>query len=309
MKKRALVISGGGSKGAFAGGLAQKLYERGHRWNNFYGTSTGALLNILIPLNDFKLLKNIYTNINNKNIFDNSPFNQKGKLNIFRAIWRAVRGKTSIGTARNLRKLIKNTYTQKKHNEIINAGKIVCACTTNFSKGCVEYGYNTKEDYNTFVDYTFASASVPIAMDLVNIYGDEYMDGGVMEHVPLQQAIRDGVDEIDVIVLRPNYDELSTYWESNNIVSVAMRSMQLMMKEISEADLIIGKLKNELNKDIIINLYYVPHELTGNSLVFDPDIMKYWWDSGYRVDVPEYSDEKLKSSGIKLKEYRIRLVK
>ena len=42
---RALVISGGGSKGAFAGGVAEYLMqELGHRYDLFLGTSTGSLL-------------------------------------------------------------------------------------------------------------------------------------------------------------------------------------------------------------------------------------------------------------------------
>ena len=42
---RALVISGGGSKGAFAGGVAQFLMEqRGYDYDLLLGTSTGSLL-------------------------------------------------------------------------------------------------------------------------------------------------------------------------------------------------------------------------------------------------------------------------
>jgi NTE family protein len=42
---RALVISGGGSKGAFAGGVAQYLIEeKNHEYDLFIGTSTGSLL-------------------------------------------------------------------------------------------------------------------------------------------------------------------------------------------------------------------------------------------------------------------------
>ena len=43
--KKALVISGGGSKGAFAGGVAQYLMEEdGQKYDLFLGTSTGSLL-------------------------------------------------------------------------------------------------------------------------------------------------------------------------------------------------------------------------------------------------------------------------
>ena len=42
---RALVISGGGSKGAYAGGVAQYLIqEEGRKYDMFLGTSTGSLL-------------------------------------------------------------------------------------------------------------------------------------------------------------------------------------------------------------------------------------------------------------------------
>ena len=43
--KKALVISGGGSKGAFAGGVAQYLMKKENReYDLFLGTSTGSLM-------------------------------------------------------------------------------------------------------------------------------------------------------------------------------------------------------------------------------------------------------------------------
>ena len=63
---RALVISGGGSKGAFAGGVAQYLVEVKRReydilLENINGTSTGSLLIPHIALNNLgKLYKHIY---------------------------------------------------------------------------------------------------------------------------------------------------------------------------------------------------------------------------------------------------------
>ncbi len=43
--KKALVISGGGSKGAFAGGVAQYLMQnKNKKYDLFIGTSTGSLM-------------------------------------------------------------------------------------------------------------------------------------------------------------------------------------------------------------------------------------------------------------------------
>jgi NTE family protein len=44
MTRTALVISGGGSKGAFAVGVLRNLFERGLAFDLAAGTSTGALI-------------------------------------------------------------------------------------------------------------------------------------------------------------------------------------------------------------------------------------------------------------------------
>ena len=59
---RALVISGGGSKGAFAGGVAQYLMEREKReYDMFLGTSTGSLLVPHLALGKIGKLYDIFT--------------------------------------------------------------------------------------------------------------------------------------------------------------------------------------------------------------------------------------------------------
>ena len=77
---RALVISGGGSKGAFAGGVAQYLIEeRGKHYDMFLGTSTGSLLVSHLALNKIDKLYDIYTNVQQHDIFSVSPFVQRKK--------------------------------------------------------------------------------------------------------------------------------------------------------------------------------------------------------------------------------------
>ena len=57
---RALVISGGGSKGAFAGGVAQYLIEDLHKDYDLYlGTSTGSLLVSHLALQKVEKIKEI----------------------------------------------------------------------------------------------------------------------------------------------------------------------------------------------------------------------------------------------------------
>ena len=73
--KRALVISGGGSKGAFAGGIARYLIEEKHRdYQIFAGTSAGSLLIPLLALGEVERIKAVFTTIEQHHIFSICPF-------------------------------------------------------------------------------------------------------------------------------------------------------------------------------------------------------------------------------------------
>ncbi len=72
--KKALVISGGGSKGAFAGGVAQYLMkEEKKEYDLFLGTSTGSLMVSNLALGKLDALEKLYTNVDQKSIFSHSP--------------------------------------------------------------------------------------------------------------------------------------------------------------------------------------------------------------------------------------------
>ena len=61
---RALVISGGGSKGAYAGGVAQYLIqEQGRKYELFLGTSTGSLLIPQLALGNIDKVYDMYNKI------------------------------------------------------------------------------------------------------------------------------------------------------------------------------------------------------------------------------------------------------
>ncbi len=75
---KALVISGGGSKGAFAGGVAQYLMEELHQdYDIFVGTSTGSLLISHLALNEVKKIKEVFTSVNQKKYLQQLSFSCK----------------------------------------------------------------------------------------------------------------------------------------------------------------------------------------------------------------------------------------
>ena len=77
---KALVISGGGSKGAFAGGVAEYLInEKKCEYDMYLGSSTGSLLIPNLALSNIEKMHDIYTNVNQQNIFSLSPFKVRYK--------------------------------------------------------------------------------------------------------------------------------------------------------------------------------------------------------------------------------------
>ena len=117
---RALVISGGGSKGAFAGGVAQYLIEELKRDYELYlGTSTGSLLISHLALNKCEKIKKIYTSVNQESIFSNRPFLIKRRhgydqisINHINVVRNFIQGKKTFGESKNLKKLIQSTLTE-----------------------------------------------------------------------------------------------------------------------------------------------------------------------------------------------------
>ena len=119
--KKALVISGGGSKGAFAGGVAQYLMKNeGKDYDLFIGTSTGSLMVSHLALGMLDELKDLYTNVSQETIFSNNPFHIRKvagekviSINHLNTLWNIINGRKTFGESKNLRALIKNKITKK----------------------------------------------------------------------------------------------------------------------------------------------------------------------------------------------------
>ncbi len=117
---RALVISGGGNKGAFAGGIAEYLIrEMGHNYDMFLGTSTGSLLLPLLSIGKVDEIKKVFTTVTQDDIFSSNPFkyfqNKNGefktKINHLNIVKMFMKGKKTLEESKNMRKLNPRTFT------------------------------------------------------------------------------------------------------------------------------------------------------------------------------------------------------
>ena len=173
---RALVISGGGSKGAFGGGVAQYLIEElGYNYQLFVGTSTGSLLVPNLALNHIEKIKNVYTSVNQESIFSNMPFIIKknkwgGKeigINHFNVLMNFLRKKKTFGESKNLRKLIEKTFTEADFNTLKNSDKDVIVTVSNLSINQVEYKSLKDFEYQDYLDWIWISCNYTPFMSLV----------------------------------------------------------------------------------------------------------------------------------------------
>ena len=70
---KAIVISGGGSMGAFAGGVVDYLITQENKDYELYvSSSTGTLVQLIASTGNIKKLKSGYTTVNNKDIWMDS---------------------------------------------------------------------------------------------------------------------------------------------------------------------------------------------------------------------------------------------
>ncbi len=291
---RALVISGGGSKGAFAGGVAQYLIESLHyKYDLFVGTSTGSLLISHLALNKVDKIKDVYTSVNQKSIFNSCPFVVKedkfgGKqiaINHLTVLRNFLKGKKTFGESLNLRKLIENTLTETEFNNLKASEKEVVVTVSNLSLNQVEYKSINDFEYRDFIDWIWISSNFTPFMSLVKKDGCEYADGGFGSMVPIEEAINRGATTIDVIVLETEvayYNRLP----SKNVFSLITNMHNYMADRIEKQNIRIGKFAASKN-DAIINLYYTPTVLTTNSLIFDKLMMSKWWGLGF-----QYAEQK-----------------
>jgi len=284
---RALVISGGGSKGAFAGGVAQYLIQDlGRQYDMFIGTSTGSLLVSHLALSKIEEIKNFYTSVNQSSIFRNCPFIIKKKrgynsisINHFNVLSNLIKGRKSFGDSRNLRDLIKNAIS-KEYFTALQAGLTdVVVTVTNLSTNEVEYKSIRECTYEDFLDWIWISCNYPPFMSLVRKNNCDYVDGGLGSMVPIEEAIKRGAKEIDVIVLETEVNYLNRM-PTRNPFTLITSMVDFMMDKIEHQNIRIGKFAAS-QKDVAMDLYYTPTVLTTNSLIFEKEKMTQWWVKGY----------------------------
>lgn len=194
---KALVLSGGGSKGSYQIGVWKALKKLHIKFDIVTGTSVGALNGALIAQKSyFKAIK-LWKKINLKLLFGENAIDNTNDLKVM-----TMYGKEFIKNGgmevKELEKLIKKEIKYKKlMKSNINYGLVTFNLTT---KKPIQI---TKKEMSKelIADYLMASASCYPAFKQKDIQGEKYIDGGFFDNLPINLALEMGADEIIAVDL------------------------------------------------------------------------------------------------------------
>lgn len=286
--KRALVISGGGSKGAWAGGVAEYLIrEKKHDYVLGVGSSTGSILLPHLLIGEIEIIKHIYTHVRTRDIFSLNPFiitkeddDFSVKLNHLNIVKSFIKRNPTFGNSHRLLRKLRREITLKHFNKLQELDKEVIVTVSNLTQQKLEYKSSKTERYADFIDWIWGSANYAPFMSILRKGGQEYADGGFATLLPIRAAIDLGdVEAVDVIVLSPK-DPHKILPPSTNAFQTMSKIFDVSMNHSFNKDLMLGQLKS-LTRKVDVNLYYTPDLLTEYPLVFDPTTMRNWWKMGY----------------------------
>lgn len=278
---RALVLSGGGVKGAFQVGVLKKwMGEQGIDYDIICGVSVGALNTAGIgmtpkgsPKEAVAWLENFWrTQVNQKNIYKRwFPF---GRLH---SLW-----EKSVYDSSPLIKLVSDNLHLEK---VASNGRMLAVGAVSLDTG--EHRFTRESDPN-FTKWVLASASFPVFLQPIEIEGQLWSDGGIKNVTPLGEAIRLGATEIDVIMCT-NIEEM-TRWDSTSkraVPDAVTRAVDLMSDQIIKNDIEMCGLKNDLSvidpqyRKVTVRVVMPDAPLVQDSLTFSPEIVSGLIDKGY----------------------------
>lgn len=272
---KALVLSGGGSKGAYQVGVLKHILGTASiDYQIFCGVSVGALNAMALAMfpsgqekEALQKILNIWENVETKDVRKRwFPFG------VLHALW-----KPSLYNSSPLKDLVQKEFNA---DALKSSGKKLAVGAASLTTGNYQIFF---EDNPQIVDCVLASSSFPTMLTPVEINGELWTDGGVRDVTPIKAAIDMGATEIDVIMSSHDVEKMKNIDDDPNTIDVAVRTLEILTDEVIENDIKVANLINELvnaglrpdKKKISIRLIRPSSPLPGASLDFEnKDIAK-----------------------------------
>ncbi len=201
MKKNvALVLEGGGARGAYHIGVVKALLEEGYSFDGIFGTSIGSINAAVIAQGDFEIAEKLWGEITTSTLFDIEESEVEKLLtynfdrDFLNYVYQTfVNAFDSKGVDTTKARGFLDTYI--KEDKVRASGK-------NF--GLATYNITSKQGHEFFLEdipegklisYILASACFPGLQPEV-IDGNQFVDGGFHNNMPVNMAIQKGYKDI-----------------------------------------------------------------------------------------------------------------
>lgn len=191
---KALVLSGGGLKGAYQIGAYKALRKLNYNFDIVTGTSIGAINGAFITAKEYKKALELWKKVKINFLFQDKVNEDLIVLEYLRNIIEN-KGMNVEALQKNLNKYLNKNKFFKSN---INFGLVTVNKTTKKPK------YMEKKDLTkeNLVDYLMASACFYPVFQSKKIDNNEYLDGGYHDNMPINFAIELGATEIIAIDLQ-----------------------------------------------------------------------------------------------------------
>lgn len=201
VEKKAVVLSGGGSKGAYQAGVWKALRKLHYHYKIVTGTSVGALNGALMVQRDYYKCLKMWENMNFDKIFvDRFPDKIEGisgKAGIYKRYASSFIKNGGIDTSRFEQMVYKMFSSFRFFHSSVDFGLVVYNFTT---KKPLEITKNEMDERSAPL-YIIGSASCFPAFPMKKIDGNQYIDGGYSDNMPINLAISLGATEIVAVDL------------------------------------------------------------------------------------------------------------
>jgi NTE family protein len=207
MSKMGLVFAGGGGKGAYQIGVwkALKAFDIDKNISAISGTSIGALNAMLFLQGKYNEAEDIWINISQEKML---PIDEKL---ILRNIFYITKSKSNLKNLLDMEEKLKEygTVSRDGLNELIDKNldyenislidKECYICCAEVPDIRAEYFNIKKFDSGSLKTLLYATSAIPLVFDRECIDGRYYMDGGLIDNVPVKPLYDAGCDIIIVI--------------------------------------------------------------------------------------------------------------
>ncbi len=215
---RALVLSGGGSKGAFQLGALEVLNENGFTYDCVAGVSVGALNGTMVACERLDRLGQIWRTIKRDDVY-------RGRWPW--VLFNVLAGRNGLYDNTPLLELIRREVDPESINIPLEVG-VVKLESGNYLP--------IRPQSPRFEELVFASTTIPVIWPPHEIGGESFVDGGLRNITPLGDVIRHHPRRIVIITTEPR-DKPPASMRPSNIIDVAQRSLAILLDETFQNDL------------------------------------------------------------------------